>query len=280
MGRKCGGNGGKGDRLHHPSFLIFPHFPPFPPISPHFPPFSPIFPYFSLPWVHCGYVCGYSTRHRSRVLLSPATKTCSDTQRVRMSSGERPIGAAKGKQPNTEALCQRSPPLPPLTPLMGPIWGLGCGKWAGMPPATPAHVLFALCHLELPDLCYNLSCTLCCVVSCCVVLCRVVLCCVVLCCVVLCCAVLCCAVLCGVVLCCVVLCCVVLCCVVLCCAVLCCAVLCDVVLCCVVLCCVVLCCVVLCCVVLCCVVWCGVVWCGVVWCGVVWCGVVWCCDVL
>ena len=43
--------GGKGDRLHHPSFLIFPHFPPFFPIStpfspifPHFPPFSPIFP--------------------------------------------------------------------------------------------------------------------------------------------------------------------------------------------------------------------------------------------
>ena len=30
-----------------------------------------------------------------------------------MSSGERPIGAAKGKQPNTEALCQPSPP--PIT---------------------------------------------------------------------------------------------------------------------------------------------------------------------
>ena len=29
-----------------------------------------------------------------------------------MSSGERPIGAAKGKQPNTEALCQ-SPPRSP-----------------------------------------------------------------------------------------------------------------------------------------------------------------------
>ena len=27
-----------------------------------------------------------------------------------MSSGERPIGAAKGKQPNTEALCQPPPP--------------------------------------------------------------------------------------------------------------------------------------------------------------------------
>ena len=34
------------------------------------------------------------------------TKTRSDPQRVRMSSGERPIGAAKGKQSDTEALCQ------------------------------------------------------------------------------------------------------------------------------------------------------------------------------
>ena len=65
MGRKWGGNGGEGDQLHHPSFLIFHHFPPI------FPRFPPIFPHFSLPWVHCGYVCGYSTRHRSRVLLSP-----------------------------------------------------------------------------------------------------------------------------------------------------------------------------------------------------------------
>ena len=38
------------------------------------------------------------------------TKTCSDPQRVRMSSGERPKGAAKGKHRNTEALCQISPP--------------------------------------------------------------------------------------------------------------------------------------------------------------------------
>ena len=38
------------------------------------------------------------------------TKTRSDPQRVRMSSGERPIGAAKGKQRNTEALCQSPPP--------------------------------------------------------------------------------------------------------------------------------------------------------------------------
>ena len=38
------------------------------------------------------------------------TKTRSDPQRVRMSSGETPIGAAKGKQPNTAALCQPPPP--------------------------------------------------------------------------------------------------------------------------------------------------------------------------
>ena len=30
-----------------------------------------------------------------------------------MSSGERPIGAAKGKQSDTEALCQPPPPPPP-----------------------------------------------------------------------------------------------------------------------------------------------------------------------
>ena len=38
------------------------------------------------------------------------TKTRSGAQRVRMSSGERRIGTANGKQPNTEALCQ-PPPL-------------------------------------------------------------------------------------------------------------------------------------------------------------------------
>ena len=54
MGRKWGERG----QLHHPSFLIFPHFSPFPP---HFPPFSPIFPHFPpfspiFPW-H-GYIVG------------------------------------------------------------------------------------------------------------------------------------------------------------------------------------------------------------------------------
>ena len=40
------------------------------------------------------------------------TKTRPDPQRVRMSSGERPIGAAKGKQSDTEAFCQPPPPPP------------------------------------------------------------------------------------------------------------------------------------------------------------------------
>ena len=39
------------------------------------------------------------------------TKTRPDPQRVRMSSCERPIGTAKGKQPNTEALCQTPPTM-------------------------------------------------------------------------------------------------------------------------------------------------------------------------
>ena len=40
------------------------------------------------------------------------TKTRSDSQRVRMCRGERPIGAAKGKQSNTMASCQPPPPPP------------------------------------------------------------------------------------------------------------------------------------------------------------------------
>ena len=43
------------------------------------------------------------------------TKTRSGPQRVRMNSGERPIGAAKGKQSDTEALCQTPPPHPTNT---------------------------------------------------------------------------------------------------------------------------------------------------------------------
>ena len=40
------------------------------------------------------------------------TNTRSGPQRVTMCSGERPMGAAKGKQPNTEALCHPPPPRP------------------------------------------------------------------------------------------------------------------------------------------------------------------------
>ena len=40
------------------------------------------------------------------------TKTRSGPQSVGMCGGERPIGAAKGKQSDTEALCQTPPPPP------------------------------------------------------------------------------------------------------------------------------------------------------------------------
>ena len=56
------------------------------------------------------------------------TKTRSGPQRVRMSSGERPIGAAKGKQSDTEALCH--PPPPPCS-----AWGRCVrehSKWRGI----------------------------------------------------------------------------------------------------------------------------------------------------
>ena len=50
-----------------------------------------------------------------------------------MSSGERPIGAAKGKQSDTEALCQPPPPPPhPLQSPPPPQWGgpsLGPKAW-------------------------------------------------------------------------------------------------------------------------------------------------------
>ena len=41
------------------------------------------------------------------------TDTRSGPQRVRMCSGERPIGAAKGKQSDAEALYQPPPPTAP-----------------------------------------------------------------------------------------------------------------------------------------------------------------------
>ena len=55
------------------------------------------------------------------------TKTRSDPQRVRISGGERPMGAAKGKQSDTEALCQSRPPPPPVQPPPPP------------PPPLPSH---------------------------------------------------------------------------------------------------------------------------------------------
>ena len=51
------------------------------------------------------------------------TKTRSDPQRVRMSSGEGPMGAAKGEQSDTEALC---PPPPPQMLAAG--WLLSCPR--------------------------------------------------------------------------------------------------------------------------------------------------------
>ena len=53
-----------------------------------------------------------------------------------MSSGERPIGTGKGKQPNTEALCQ---PPPPRKALRAPSW---CGLAESRPtePAFPRVV--------------------------------------------------------------------------------------------------------------------------------------------
>ena len=49
------------------------------------------------------------------------TKTRSGPQRVRMSGGVRPIGAAKGKQSDTEALCQPAPPPPPRGAALGAV---------------------------------------------------------------------------------------------------------------------------------------------------------------
>ena len=45
-----------------------------------------------------------------------------------MSGGERPIGTAKGKQSDTEALCQTPPPPP------GPAWVLSSAVALGSPP--------------------------------------------------------------------------------------------------------------------------------------------------
>ena len=47
------------------------------------------------------------------------TQTRSGPQRVRMCSGERPIGAAKGKQTKTMASCQAPPPVALVRPCLG-----------------------------------------------------------------------------------------------------------------------------------------------------------------
>ena len=57
------------------------------------------------------------------------TKTRSGPLRVRMSSGERPIGAAKGKQPNAEALCQTTPPTCLSYALVQATAGLSVGTY-------------------------------------------------------------------------------------------------------------------------------------------------------
>ena len=62
------------------------------------------------------------------------TNTRSGPQRVRMGSGERPIGAAKGKQSDTEALCH--PPPPPLKGANSQL-GRGGGALPVIPPPPP-----------------------------------------------------------------------------------------------------------------------------------------------
>ena len=57
---------------------------------------------------------GVVKQDQSSVGSVDTTKTCSYPQRVRMSSGEGPTGAATGQQTNAMALCQ--PPPPPSTP--------------------------------------------------------------------------------------------------------------------------------------------------------------------
>ena len=71
------------------------------------------------------------------------TKTRSDPQRVRMSSGERPIGAAKGKQSDTEALCQ--------PPHFLPLWKLFLHFPSGSIEDFPFLPRLAPYHPTFPD---------------------------------------------------------------------------------------------------------------------------------
>ena len=62
------------------------------------------------PWSMARATPGVVKQDKSSGGSVDTTKTRSGPRRVRMSSGERPIGAAKGKQCDTEALCQPPPP--------------------------------------------------------------------------------------------------------------------------------------------------------------------------
>ena len=72
-----------------------------------------------------------------------------------MSSGERPIGAAKGKQPTTEALCQPHPPCIPIQATTNPLVVEGCN---GLQPAR-GHNFFTpqSCKLKRFRICGELK---------------------------------------------------------------------------------------------------------------------------
>ena len=54
-----------------------------------------------------------------------------------MSSGERPIGAAKGTQSDTKALCQHPPPPPAVYGRSHTSLGLCHKRWGGGGPGKP-----------------------------------------------------------------------------------------------------------------------------------------------
>ena len=70
------------------------------------------------------------------------TQPRSGPQRVRRSSDERPIGTAKGKQIDTEALCQPPPSVPPSTPPLPPPSTWSLGQWGPSAEGVKFAVLF------------------------------------------------------------------------------------------------------------------------------------------
>ena len=86
---------------------------------------------------------GVVKQHKSSGGSVDTTKTRSGPQRVRMSSGERPIGAAKGEQPITEALCQ--PPPPPVRAVQHQPHSQGTGPttWCVMRSSPTAATTYA-----------------------------------------------------------------------------------------------------------------------------------------